>query len=71
MEKEDLALGMLIWVLEEDLTIDSSGSDEGWIQSIYLVGGHNHFDISSVIETVQLIKKFQHGTLNFTFSTRG
>src|SRR4051812_24584736 len=70
MEGEDLALGDLIGVLEEDLTIDTTGTDEGGVESIDFVGSHDNLDISTIIETIQLIEEFQHSSLDFSLSTR-
>jgi hypothetical protein len=45
-----------------------SRSNQSGIQSIDLVGGHDDLDVTTVIETVQLVEKLQHGSLNFSFT---
>ncbi|KAI7491326.1 26S protease regulatory subunit [Hortaea werneckii] len=52
---EDLLLGNLIWVLEKNLSVDTSRTNQSGIQRIDLVCCHDHLDISSIIETVQLV----------------
>lgn len=68
MKREDLAFGDLIGVLEEDFAVNSSGSDQSWVESFDLIRSHDDFDITAVVETIKLVKKFEHSTLNFTFS---
>ena len=70
MQGKDLALSMLIWVLEEDLSINTPGSDECWVESVDLVGCHDYFDVSAVVEAVELVEKFEHGSLNLTLASR-
>lgn len=55
MECENLALGDLVGVLEEDFTVDTAGSDERWVKGINLIGGHDDFYVSAVVETVELV----------------
>ena len=35
------------------------------------IGGHKNLDVPSRVETVQLVEKLQHRTLDFTLATRG
>jgi hypothetical protein len=69
VESEDLALGDLVGVLEEDLSVDTARSDEGWIKGVDLICSHDDFDVSSVIETIKLIEKLQHSSLDFALSS--
>jgi hypothetical protein len=64
-----ISRALTIWVLEENLSINTTRSDQGWIQSLDLVSSHDDLDITTVIETIQLVKKFQHGSLNFSLTT--
>jgi hypothetical protein len=59
----------LIGVFKEDLSVDTAGSDEGRVEGLDLVGGHDDFDVSSVIETVKLVQKLQHGSLDLSLSS--
>ena len=70
MECEDLALGDLVGILEEDLSVDTTRSDKGRVESVDLVCSHNDFDVSSVIETIKLVQKLQHRSLDFSLSSR-
>ena len=56
MDLEDFMFGFEVWDGEFDFSIDTSGSDEGWIKAFYFVGGHNDFDFGMCVETVQLIQ---------------
>ncbi|KAI6776286.1 hypothetical protein HG530_000231 [Fusarium avenaceum] len=60
VECENLALGVLVRVLKENLSIDTTRSNQSRIQGIDLVGGHNDLDVTTVIKTVQLVEQFQH-----------
>ena len=59
---------LTIGIFKQDLAVDSTGSDQGWIQSVDLVGCHDDLDITSVVETIQLIQQLQHSSLNFSFT---
>ncbi len=56
MQVEDLALGVLVWVLEEDFAVDAARSDQGGVERLDLVGGHDDLNVSPVVETIQLIE---------------
>lgn len=71
VQSKDLSLRHLVGVLEQDLSVDTSGSNQGGIQSLDLVGGHNDLDVASVVETVELVQKLQHGSLDFSLTARG
>ena len=70
VEGEDLALGVLVGILEKDLAIDTTGSDQGRIECLDFVGGHDDLDIASVIETIELVEKLKHSTLHLALTTR-
>jgi hypothetical protein len=71
VQSEDLALGDLIGVLEEDLAIDTAGTDQGGVERVDFVGGHDYLDVAAVVETVQLVEEFQHGSLDFALTAGG
>jgi hypothetical protein len=71
VQSKDLALGDLIGVLEEDLAIDTAGTDQGGVERVDFVGGHDYLDVAAVVETVQLVEEFQHGSLDFALTARG
>ena len=70
VQEEDLALGVLVGVLEEDLAVDTTRPDEGGVQRVDLVGGHDDLDVTSVVEAVQLVKQLQHGPLHLALAAR-
>jgi len=56
---------------ELNLPIDSSRSNERRIEGFDLVGRHDDLDVSSRVESVELVEKLQHRSLNLSFSSRG
>lgn len=60
---------LTVWVLEENLPVNTARTDKSGVKGLNLVSGHDNLDITAVIETVQLVEKLQHGTLDFTFTT--
>jgi hypothetical protein len=56
---------LTIWVLEQDLSVNTSRANQGRIKGLNLVCSHDDLDVAAVIETVQLVEKLQHGALNF------
>ncbi|TLS25756.1 hypothetical protein PpBr36_07926 [Pyricularia pennisetigena] len=69
VEGEDLALGVLIRILEQDLSVDTAGSDQGRVKRLNLVGGHNDLYVTTVVETVELVEQLQHGTLDLALAS--
>ena len=61
---------LTIGVLEENLAVNTTRTDQGRVECFDLVGGHDDLDISTVVETVQLVEQLQHGSLNLTLTTR-
>jgi len=64
-----MALGLYIRQRELDLTVDTTWSDERWVERFDSVCRHDYFDIAACVETVELVEKFQHCSLNFALST--
>jgi hypothetical protein len=71
MKREDLALGMRIRILEQDLAVDTAGTDESGIEGFDLVGGHDDFDVAAVVEAVELVEELEHGALDFALAAGG
>ena len=61
---------LTVGVLEENLAVNTTRSDKSGIQCFNLVSGHDDLDITTVVETIELVQKLKHGTLNFTLATR-
>jgi hypothetical protein len=70
VQRENLALRVLIRVLEQDLSINAAWSDKCRIQRFDLVGCHNDLDIAAVIKAIELIQQLKHGSLNFALAPR-
>jgi len=61
MDLEDVYPALLIRQTEFNLPVESSRSKQGRIQSVGPVGGHQHLDVSTGIEAIEL----QRFKLNF------
>lgn len=70
VEVEDLALRVLVRVLEQDLAVDAPRADQRRVQRLDLVGRHDHLDVAPVVEAVQLVEQLQHGPLHLALSPR-
>ena len=64
-----MAFGLDIWQGELDLAINTTWSDERWVEGFDSVCCHDYFDVAACVETVELIEEFQHSSLNFALST--
>ena len=53
---------------ELDLPVQTSGSHQGRVQGVRSVGGHQHLDVASGVEAVQLVDELQHGPLDLVVS---
>ena len=62
---------LTIRILKENLSIDTTRANEGRVQRLNLVGSHDDLDVTTVVETVQLVQEFQHSSLNFSLTSRG
>ena len=60
---------LTVGVLEENLSVNTTRTDKGRVERLDLVGGHDDLDVSTVIETVQLVKQLQHSSLNLALTT--
>lgn len=49
---------------ELDLPIQAPRSHQSRVQSVRSIGGHEHFDVASWVETIQLVDKLKHGPLD-------
>jgi hypothetical protein len=47
---------LTVGVLEENLSVNTTRTDKGRVERLDLVGGHDDLDVSTVIETVQLVE---------------
>ena len=61
---------LTVGVLEENLSVNTTRTDKGRVERLDLVGGHDDLDVSTIIETVQLVKQLQHSSLNLALTTR-
>ena len=60
---QNINSGIFIGVRELDLSVNSTGSEEGVIEDVDSVGCHDNLDVLSCFETVQLVKKLKHCSL--------
>lgn len=62
---------LTIGVLEQDLPVNTTWSDKGWVECVDFVGRHDDLDVTTIIETIKLVQQLQHGALNLTLASRG
>ena len=68
VDLQDVETSLLIWWRELYLAIDATGSEQGRVQDVDAVGGHDNLDVLGGLEAVQLVEKFEHGALHFGIS---
>jgi len=66
MDFKDLYATLQVGQTELDLSVETAGSGQGWVQGVGSIGSHEHLDIASGIETIKLVDDFKHGSLDFT-----
>lgn len=54
---------------ELDLAVQTARSHEGRVQGVRSVGGHQHLDVTTRVEAVQLVDELQHRPLDLVVST--
>jgi hypothetical protein len=59
---------LTVGVLKENLAVNTARADQGGIERLDLVRRHDDLDITTVIETVQLVEELQHGALNLALA---
>jgi hypothetical protein len=69
VDLEDLSLGLDVGQRELDLAVDTTGTDQRRIQGLDTIGGHQHLDIATRIEAIELVQELEHCALDFTFAT--
>ena len=70
MNREDSSFRLDIWHRELDFSIDSSWTNEGWVESLNLICCEDYFYIRFRVKSIKLIKQLQHRSLNFFLATR-
>lgn len=50
-----MSLGLDVRERELDLAVNATGTNERWIEGLNPVSGHDNLDISSRVETVELV----------------
>ena len=54
---------------EFDLSVETTGSEKRWIESVGSIRGHEHLDVSSRVESVQLGDNLEHCSLHLIVAT--
>ncbi|KAI9921739.1 hypothetical protein PsorP6_000134 [Peronosclerospora sorghi] len=55
--------------LSTNLSIDTTRTNESRVKALNCIRRHNNLYVATLIKTIQLVQKLQHGTLNFTSAT--
>ena len=66
---EYVAFGLDVRERELDLSVDTSWSNQSGVQGLDPVRGHDDLDVSSCVESVELVEELQHCSLDFAFTT--
>ena len=64
----DSHLCLLVRQGELNLPVDTTGTNERWVERLDLVRGHDDLHVVPRIEAVQLVEQLQQGALDFTLS---
>lgn len=64
MDAQDMSPALVVRQRKFYTAVQSSGSEEGGIEGVGPIGGHEHLDISTRIKAVELIDKLQHRPLD-------
>mmetsp|Transcript_23050 Transcript_23050/g.36941 ORF Transcript_23050/g.36941 Transcript_23050/m.36941 type:complete len:416 (+) Transcript_23050:163-1410(+) len=67
---KDFALRFEIGQWKLNLAVESAWSQQRRVQRLNLVGRHDHFDLATLIEAVELVEQLEHGALNLALSAR-
>jgi len=65
----DTSTGLFIRMRKLNLTIKTSRTEKGGIQSVWSVGCCNDLNIVVLRETIELVKKLKHSAMHFTSFT--
>ena len=57
VDLQDLHTGLFIGKSNLDLSVKTSGSEEGGVEGVGPVGGHEDLDVAPGVETIQLINQ--------------
>ena len=54
---------------ELDLSVDTSWAQEGRVENVETIGGHDDLDVLRGFETIELVKQLKHSSLDFGISS--
>ena len=52
-----------------NLSIETTWSEKGGVEGVRSIGSHHHFDLSKIIETIELVKELHKSSLDLTIGT--
>mmetsp|Transcript_36531 Transcript_36531/g.77740 ORF Transcript_36531/g.77740 Transcript_36531/m.77740 type:complete len:357 (-) Transcript_36531:70-1140(-) len=64
MNFEDVGSSFQVGQAKLDLAVKTTRTQEGWVERVGSVRGHQNLDVSSSLETIQLIHNLQHRSLD-------
>ena len=68
VDLHDASTGLFIRMRKLNLTIKTSRTEKGGIQSVWSVGCCNDLNIVVLRETIELVKQFEHGPLDLSLT---
>ena len=66
---EDMTFCLHVRKGELDFSVDPTRSNQSGVKGLDSIRSHDNFDISPCVKPVELVEEFQHGPLDFAFST--
>ena len=64
MNLEDVGPALEVGEAELDLAVEPAGAEEGGVEGVGPVGGHEHLDVAARVEAVELVDELEHGALD-------
>lgn len=69
MNTQDMCSAFVIRQTKLDAPVETTRSEQGRIQRIGSVGGHQHLDITSWVETIKLVDELKHRSLHLVITS--
>jgi len=66
MNFDDVEAGGLVGQRDLNFPIKTSRSQQSRVKNVRSVGGHDHFDLTQILETIKLVKELHECSLDFT-----
>ena len=65
VDAQDVGAGLDRGRRELDLAVDAAGAEQGRVEDVEPIRGHDDFDVLGGFEAVELVEELEHGALDF------